>query len=73
MKRNDALKIVNPILAVLVTSQILTGVLGPSLPYQAFEILHKGGGYLLAATAVLHLILNWNWVKANYFKSPHST
>lgn len=68
MKRNSMLKIVNPILGVLVVSQILTGVFGHSLPYEAFEILHQGGGYLLAVTAALHLILNWNWVKANYFK-----
>ncbi len=72
MKRNNMLKIVNPILAVLVTSQILTGVFGRALPYTAFEILHKDGGFVLAGVAVLHLILNWNWVKANYFKRPHS-
>jgi len=68
MKRITLLKIVNPILALLVVSQILTGLLGDSLPHEAFEILHKDGGFVLAGVAALHLFLNWNWVKANYFK-----
>ena len=68
MKRNTMLKIVNPILGVLVINQILTGIFGMSLSREAFEILHKDGGFVLAGAAVLHLILNWNWVKANFFK-----
>lgn len=68
MKRNDALKIVNPILALLVANQILTGLFKHSLPHEGFEILHEGGGICLAIIAALHLILNWNWVKANFFK-----
>lgn len=74
MKRNTMLKIVNPILGILVVNQILTGVFGLALSYQAFEILHKDGGFVLAIVAALHLILNWNWVKANYFKrAPAAT
>jgi len=65
---NTVLKVINPILAVLVTSQILTGLFGGSLPHEAFEVLHQGGGITLAVLAVIHLTLNWNWVKATYFK-----
>ena len=68
MKRNTMLKILNPILGVLIINQILSGVFGRSLSREAFEILHKDGGFLLAAVAAIHLILNWNWVKANFFK-----
>lgn len=68
MKRNTMLKIINPLLAVLVLSQILTGMFSDTLPYKAFEILHEGGGYALAVVATLHLALNWNWVKSTYFK-----
>jgi hypothetical protein len=68
MKRNTMLKIVNPILGLLVINQILTGLLGETLPREAFEIMHEDGGFVLAGVAALHLILNWNWVKANYFK-----
>ena len=71
MKRNTMLKIVNPVLGVLFINQILSGVFGPALfriSPKAFEILHKDGGFVFAAVAVIHLILNWNWVKANFFK-----
>jgi hypothetical protein len=68
MKRNTKQKIVNPLLPILLANQVLTGVFGFSLPPGWFPIMHKGGGYLLAVIALLHLGLNWNWVSANYFK-----
>ncbi|MFA7257815.1 MAG: hypothetical protein WC047_09605 [Kiritimatiellales bacterium] len=72
MKRNTMLKILNPILGILVINQILTGIFAETLPHEAFEVMHEGGGFLLAGVAALHLILNWNWVKANFFKRAHS-
>ena len=66
MTRNTALKILNPIMGVLVISQITTGLTGGSLPHEVFEIVHEGGGISLAVASVLHLILNWNWIRANY-------
>lgn len=68
MKRNDVLKIINPLLALLVINQITTGLLADDLPHEVFETLHEAGGYALAVVAGLHLILNWNWVKSTYFK-----
>jgi len=68
MKRNSVLIIVNPILGVLLINQIMTGLLHKMLPHETFEILHKGGGIVLMAVAVLHVILNWNWIKANFFR-----
>lgn len=68
MKRNTMLKILNPILGILMASQMLTGIFGSSLSSEAFEIMHKDGGFLLAGVAGLHLILNWSWVKTNFFK-----
>ena len=53
MKRNNILKIINPLLAVLIINQILTGLFGHALSCKAFEILHKGGGYTLASVAAL--------------------
>lgn len=69
MRRNSILKILNPILAVLFLNQVLTGILQDALSNEAFEIMHEGGGIALAIAAVLHVILNWNWVKASYFGS----
>ena len=68
MKRNTALKILNPILGLLALNQIFTGVLGGILP-PFFMSIHKTGGITFATGAVLHVTLNWNWVKANFFKS----
>jgi hypothetical protein len=68
MKRSTVLKVINPVLAVLMISQMFSGFFGGALPHEAFEILHEGGGIALAILVLLHLILNWNWVKATYFK-----
>jgi hypothetical protein len=67
MKRNTMLKIINPILGLFFLNQILTGFFHKFLSYELFELIHQGGGVILLFTTTLHLILNWNWVKANYF------
>jgi len=69
MKRNTALKILNPVLAVLLINQVLTGLFGRELSHEAFEIFHRKAALVLAAFVVLHLILNFNWIKASYFKT----
>ena len=68
VKRNTILKILNPILGVLLVNQILTGLFSDSLSLKAFGILHQGGGMVFTIAAILHVILNWNWVKANILK-----
>jgi heme A synthase len=73
MKRNTALKILNPILGILLVNQIATGLLRTKMSYEAFEILHEGAGVVLAGLVVLHLILNFNWIKANYFNAHKPT
>ncbi len=70
MNRMTTLKWVNPILGLLIVSQILTGLLGHQLPRDWFIILHKGGGFFCAGVALVHLYLNWNWVKTTYFRPP---
>jgi len=68
MKRATALKVLNPILAVVVANQIVTGLSRETIPYETFEVMHGGGGILVAVAVVLHVVLNWNWVKATYLK-----
>lgn len=71
MKRNDALKVINPLLGIFLVNQVLTGLLNKSLPHEVFEVLHKGGGILFTIAAILHVTMNWNWIKANFLpKSP---
>ncbi len=67
MKKNTILKIINPILLVLIISQAVTGLLHLKLSPETFETLHEGGGLILVGLVIVHLILNFNWVRANYF------
>lgn len=68
MDKKTALKFINVIIAILILNQaasaILRGLIGP----EAFEILHEGGGVLLLLGVLIHVILNWGWVKAQFFK-----
>jgi hypothetical protein len=73
MKRNTFLKILNPVLAVLFVNQAVTGLFHEALPHEAFEIMHERGGLVMAATAILHVSLNWKWVKANFFENRRAT
>jgi hypothetical protein len=68
MKKNAVLKVVNPILGILLLNQILMGLLYGKLSYKAFEVLHKKAGIVVAVVAALHVILNWNWFKINFFR-----
>ncbi len=67
MKKNTALKIVNPILLILIISQAVTGLSRMKLSPETFEVLHEGGGLILVGLVIVHFILNFNWVKENYF------
>ena len=68
MNRNFFLMILNPIVAILFLNQLLTGILHAVIPKGAYEFFHGGGGIFFAVAVVLHIVLNWNWVKVNYFK-----
>ena len=68
MKRNTILKILNPILGVLVVNQIVTGFSRDAIPDKVYDIVHVGGGVVLTVLVVLHVILNWSWVKVNFFR-----
>jgi hypothetical protein len=66
MKKNAALKILNPILLVLFVSEVVTGLFHAKLSHETFEFLHEGGGLLLLGLFIIHLILNFNWIKTSY-------
>ena len=68
MNKTKALKLLNPILGVLVLNQLLVGLLHDALSREVFEVMHEGGGVLLVLGVLLHSILNWNWVRANFLK-----
>lgn len=67
MKKNTLHKILNPILLVLFINQATTVLFLDELSPWAFQTFHKTGGGILLALIAVHFILNFNWVKANYF------
>lgn len=64
--RKITLQLLNPLLALLMLNQIATGVLGGMLSPGVFAVMHKGGGIVFAVGAILHVVLNWSWVRANF-------
>jgi hypothetical protein len=67
MTKNRLLQATIPIMLLLLLWQGVSAVLDDSLG-RLFPTLHAPTGFLLITLVVLHLVLNWNWVKANYFK-----
>ena len=67
MKKNTLHKILNTILLVLFINQAITVLFLDELPPGVFQVFHKAGGGILLTLIALHFILNFNWVKANYF------
>ena len=65
MNKRNLLKIVNVLLAVLILNQATTALIHDLLPKDAFEFLHEGGGVTMFVLALVHVYLNWAWVKAN--------
>jgi len=76
MRKNTVNKILNPILLILALNQVITAIIRDvpehagstsMLSDEAFEFFHEGGGFILAGLIVLHIILNFGWVRRNYF------
>jgi Domain of unknown function (DUF4405) len=68
MNKTKALKIINPILAILILNQPLSGLLLSVTHWEFFEDLHVICGVLLFVFAVVHVMLNWKWVTSTYRK-----
>lgn len=63
------LKIINPILALLFLIMLATLIMfklsvGGSFAYEA----HETCGLLFFILGLVHIYLNWNWIKANIFR-----
>lgn len=68
MNKTNALRIVNPVLALIVIAQALTGLLQEFIPYELFKLLHRAGGLLLIIAVATHVYLNWSWISAAFIK-----
>lgn len=67
MSKNQWLKVINPVLLVSFLVQLSTvvavlfGVYG-KLVWK----IHKNNGLVLLGLVVVHFLLNWSWIKANF-------
>jgi hypothetical protein len=68
MDKRTALKIVNPVLALLVLNQPFSAFLYSMTHREVFDNMHVGGGIALLVLAAIHLMLNWNWVRINFLQ-----
>ncbi len=71
MNKAKLLRAVNILLFISFIIQAVTGVifaLGIRVPYlRALAEIHEYNGLILAAVACVHILLNFGWIKANFF------
>jgi hypothetical protein len=72
MKKNTMNKILNPILLVLFINQAVSVVFREHFTRETFRIFHMSAGAILLILLLVHFILNFNWVKANYLPKQSS-
>jgi hypothetical protein len=65
MKKAHWLWWTNVLLAAALMIQLLTVLLRDVISFRMFSTVHIWCGRTLLTLAVVHLILNWNWVKNN--------
>ena len=68
MNRQKALKILNPAMFVVFLATAGGGIakLSGAVDYMIFKKFHPPAGILLITLAILHLCLNWPWVKQQF-------
>lgn len=72
MTSKRILKVLNLFLFVLLINQMAGAFLYHRISHELFEWRHERAGILLAIVIVLHLLLNWNWIRTTYFKSQEN-
>jgi hypothetical protein len=67
---NKWLILINPLIAIMMLSQSVTALnyYFAFLDRKTFLTLHLYGGYILSGLVLIHLIINWFWVKNTFIK-----
>ena len=73
MKKAGMLKILNPVLLLLATVQVITVIVLKTAGSEFIGELHEITGYVIGAGVVLHLYLNWTWIRTNFFAAKIKT
>ncbi|HEX2950499.1 MAG TPA: hypothetical protein VHV83_13195 [Armatimonadota bacterium] len=53
------LAITIPVQAILIISEVITGLNRDGIKDSTYELVHEGGGFLLLALVIVHVIINW--------------
>ncbi|KPL03217.1 MAG: hypothetical protein AMJ90_03650 [candidate division Zixibacteria bacterium SM23_73_2] len=67
MNRKYLLKAINIILFVIILCQAATGIGHDYIKEESFERIHSAGGIILVLFVLIHLVLNWGWIRSSYF------
>lgn len=67
--KQKLMKIVNPVLFLTVVFQLVSGYVGAELHHPVLMEVHVITGWVIGGLAVVHLILNWGWVKSLFKKA----
>jgi len=65
MNKARWLKRVNVVLFLFLLYQATTGLLSHVMNDDVFEVIHPVGGVILVALGLVHLGLNWGWVRTS--------
>lgn len=68
MNKNAILKYLNPLLGILFLIQAGSGLILKLAPNNLAHEVHELFGPIFVIVVLLHLILNYSWVKATYLK-----
>ena len=72
MNKQTALKVVNPLLGLLIINQFLTGTFHLYLSNRTFNVLHEWSGWALLILSIVHVVLNWGWIKVQLLRRRRS-
>ena len=75
MNKAASLKVTNLFLFISMLAQLFTGIIlffdlftGKAKLFEMIIRIHRYNGFILALLVVIHLILNWGWIKMQFFK-----
>jgi len=67
MNKTKWLKTINPLLALSVILQAITGLMIEYLPTAFIGEVHEINAPILILLMLTHLTLNWGWISANFY------
>ena len=73
MNKQSLLKLVNVLLGINLLCIVITIILRENLLIDYFYSIHPFFGFGLLILICTHIVLNWNWIKSNYFKKKKKT